>query len=482
MTDKLNAIRRTFLFCNSLREFALKTGIPSIEDNNNFDKVGADKKYAVISTFENELKEIAQDNTASLKNFLDEYALTSEFYVNEDLRRKKYLCNQDSVLSIVESIYFTHVLPEDRKLAKLVDMLYDPESDRLKIPGINIAILALMLLKIIPGYNSRNGEVEDIGNDYSRVCSLIDQFYLNANIECNLFRKNIEDKIKEGKIRLNRVCIIEVLDVCMNNVDFSRNHRHELHELYRYYNIDGLWVESGKDQPTVFYNIYFNGMTYNMEMVDISKRPVQYILFGVETIYDEYEAKIEFITAHPRGRTRLVQGKAVGVLDYSVHNLELLDEFGNPDFENPVMLKLTDVYVHPNYDFHVKMLHKASESLDKLFESTVTSCECCDRYANYRTVYDVGTCILAITQNHIYVKARENNFVYRIDKEKYEYKNISSVRIDSPAGIATVASDGPYIGFESIGLYIDVKDENTLHNKGVKKIYLTDEFLDLLES
>ena len=460
LTDKLNAIRRTFLFCNSLQ----------------------DKKYAVFSTFENELKEIAQDNAASLKNLLDEYEQTSGFYDNEDLRRKKYLSNMDSVLAIVESIYFTHVLPEDRKLAKLVDSLYDPESDRLKIPGMNIAILALMLLKIIPGYNSRDGDVEDIGGDYSRACGLIDQFYLNANIECNLFRKNIEDKIKEGKISLNRVCIIEVLDVCMNNVDFSRNHRHEFHELYRYYNIDGLWVEFGKGQPTIFYNIYFNGMTYSMEMVDISKRPVQYILFGVETIYDEYEAKIRCITTNPRGRTRVVQGKTVGVLDYSVHNLDLLDEFGNPDFENPVILKLTDVHVHPNYDFHAKMLHKASESLEKMFENTAASCECCDRYANYRTVYDVGTCILAITQNHIYVKARENNFVYRIDKEKYEYKNISSVRIDSPAGIATIASDGPYIGFESIGLYIDVKNESTLRDKGVEKIYLPDGFLDLLES
>lgn len=134
LTDKLNAIRRTFLFCNSLQEFALKTGIPSMEHNNNFDKVGADKKYVVFSTFENELKEIAQDNEASLKNLLDEYELTSGFYVNEDLRRKKYLSNMDSVLSIVESIYFTHVLPEDRKLSKLVNSLYDPESDRLKIP------------------------------------------------------------------------------------------------------------------------------------------------------------------------------------------------------------------------------------------------------------------------------------------------------------------------------------------------------------
>lgn len=202
LTDKLNAIRRTFLFCNSLDKLAKETGIPSIVDNNNFNKIGEDRQIAVFRHFEEELERIADFYTASLTELLDEYKATSEFYSMEDLKRKTYLCTEESVLAIMESIYLNHSLPtEDKKLAKFVGMIYDPDIDKLLIPGLNPAILVLLMTNIIPGYNSRNGKVTDINDDYKKVTELMKKFGNHATLVGNRLKDEIEkksEKVKSG--------------------------------------------------------------------------------------------------------------------------------------------------------------------------------------------------------------------------------------------------------------------------------------------
>lgn len=483
LTDKLNAIRRTFLFCNSLDELAKETGIPSIVDNNNFNKIGEDRQIAVFRHFEEELERIADFYTASLTELLDEYKATSEFYSMEDLKRKTYLCTEESVLAIMESIYLNHSLPTaDKKLAKFVGMIYDPDIDKLLIPGLNPAILVLLMTNIIPGYNSRNGKVTDINADYKKVTELMKKFGNHATLVGNRLKDEIEKKIRKGEIRLNRVGIIVLLDYYISNIDFCNNKRHELSEIYSYYNIDGLWVDvADTPTPSIFYNINYNGMTYNMEMSDISKIPIQYILFSVETLYNEYNNTIEFITTNPRGRTKAVLRKQIDILDYSLHTIELLDKNGMPNYKNPKIIRLSPIYLHNSYEFQAKELYKATEAQVSEYEKAIESRRCQDKYEKYKSEYDADTHILAITQNYIYVKAREPETVYRINKSKYDDRYISSVDIDSPAGIATIASESPYIGFEKIGLYIDVRDENSLSEKGVEKIHVDTKFLEMLE-
>lgn len=99
-----------------------------------------------------------------------------------------------------------------------------------------------------------------------------------------------------------------------------------------------------------------------MEMSDISQIPIQYILFSVETLYNEYNNTIEFITTNPRGRTKAVLRKQIDILDYSLHTIELLDKNGMPNYKNPKIIRLSPIYLHNSYEFQAKELYKATEA------------------------------------------------------------------------------------------------------------------------
>ena len=66
ITSQLNAIKRTCLFCNSHEELANRTGIQSLKNNNNFDKVGEDKRVAIYEEFNEEYQTYAESPSVRL--------------------------------------------------------------------------------------------------------------------------------------------------------------------------------------------------------------------------------------------------------------------------------------------------------------------------------------------------------------------------------------------------------------------------------
>ena len=178
ITDYLNAIKRTCLFCNTQDELAEKTGVQSLAKNNNFDKVGEDKRFAIYELFEEEYQTYSESPSVRLSELMREYEKTSEFFNDNELAKWQLLSEKETILEIMGCIFHSHELPEsNRRLKNFVAQLYDPEWDKFKIPGINLCILLLIAYKALPTYKSRKGDVADIQADYAKVKDLLDTFY-----------------------------------------------------------------------------------------------------------------------------------------------------------------------------------------------------------------------------------------------------------------------------------------------------------------
>ena len=129
ITDRLNAIKRTFLFSNTLEEFADRVGIPSLANNNNFDKVGAEKRIAIFESLNEEYKIYQDSSQSSLEDMLKRYECTSAFYTTNELSKQSALSEKENILKLMKCFFFTHALTDDKKLNKFILEIYDPEID-----------------------------------------------------------------------------------------------------------------------------------------------------------------------------------------------------------------------------------------------------------------------------------------------------------------------------------------------------------------
>lgn len=64
--------------------------------------------------------------------------------------------------------------------------------------------------------------------------------------------------------------------------------------------------------------------------------------------------------------------------------------------------------------------------------------------------------------------------MYKISRNKYIDDNILEINVDDLAGVAVIAQKGPYIGFEKIGLYIDISSKEKLIESEVEIVQFND--------
>ena len=149
ITDRLNAIKRTFLFSNSREEFAAKVRIPSLANNNNFDKVGEEKRIAIFDSLDEEYQKYQQSSDFTLEDMLLNYECTSEFYTNNELSKQPILSEKENLLKMMECLFFTHELTDNKKLNKFIQDIYNLENDKIRIPNLDLSILLLLLYKVM---------------------------------------------------------------------------------------------------------------------------------------------------------------------------------------------------------------------------------------------------------------------------------------------------------------------------------------------
>ena len=472
VTEQLNAIKRTCLFCNSQKELADMTEIPSLVHNNNFDKIGEDKRISLYDSFNEEYQKYANTSSASLNRLMKEYEKTSEFFTSNELAKWKALSEKETILEILRCVFYSHELPrKNRRLKEFIAELYDHEDNRFRLPGINISILILIAYRILPTYKSKKGAVTDIKADYARVKDLLDTFHEQyAFTEANIIIDGFEERISKEEIKLNRLALLTMFDDVVYTID-SGTDRTSIQDSYRYFDIDGMWID--KINPNVCYEIIQGSPTYKMTAFEIHPSEVYFTKYSLEITASDDESSLTLFTTHPKGRAKYslmwIRGEKdckLGSLDFSSHRLT----FNN--YKTPTEIILEDIERHNNYDFNAKKLYKLSEKEAEKIADTINSKTLKDKYEKYKTEYYPYSRIYAITRDFIYITPHdtESDFLYKVSRDSYMDKGILGIGIDDTAGLAVIAQEGPFIGFESIGLYIDIGTEEKLNEAGIERV------------
>ena len=100
----------------------------------------------------------------------------------------------------------------------------------------------------------------------------------------------------------------------------------------------------------------------------------------------------------------------------------------------------------------------------------IESLEQKDKYEQYQSEYIPDSEIHAITREFIYISTPnlEDGRLYRVPRDRYSDKGILSINIDDSCGEAVLARKGPFLAFEKIGLYIDIRTDEKMKAAGVE--------------
>ena len=466
ITKHLNAIKRTCLFCNSNEELAERTGVPSLANNNNFDKVGSDKRVATFMSFNKEYQEYSSSMKVELMDFMEMYNETSEFYKKNELGSSKSISTKEAILDIIGCIFFSQGLPKDKKVCKFISMIYEHKTDTIIQPHINIPLLLLIIYKIIPTYTSKSGNVSDISLDYAKLKELSYECYERFSITddrtmLKVFEKRfgITDE-KTAPSKLNRIALITLFESVINNI-YNTVNTGSLLDCYRYFDIEGIWVD--RQNKDIVYVIEENNPYYQMSIFHLGKTTATYALYAL-VIYERSDGCLLLETTHPRGRARKVLHEKVGSLDTSSHYVKFDDE------DYPEKIELQDIIRHPNYDFNVSKLFRLTEEEAEEVNRRIESLEQKDKYEQYQSEYIPDSYIHAITREFIYISTPnlEDGRLYRVPRDRYSDKGLLSINIDDSCGEAVLARKGPFLAFEKIGLYIDIRTDEKMKAAGVE--------------
>ena len=162
----LTTIANTRLLFNTVEELENYLGNHSIHSNGiKRSIVGQAKLRAVFRDLKVEAA-LMTDGIVDLDQMLMHYKRAWNFYKNNLSRR-----NEPMQIALELLLYCYPPYLSDRLGKKKIGIF-----NEVTYQNINIPFLILMLLKIIPGYDSKEGDVVNIAHQYEQAMELMEQF------------------------------------------------------------------------------------------------------------------------------------------------------------------------------------------------------------------------------------------------------------------------------------------------------------------
>ncbi|MCH5328664.1 MAG: hypothetical protein J1E02_06555 [Coprobacter sp.] len=328
---------------------------------------------------------------------------------------------------------------------------------------ISVPFILLMLLKAIPGYDSKEGDVIDMPRQYEKVMALLEQFTGN----CTLFQ--LLPAITRAKEESNKTRLMlfshvsQILDIYesyarpVNMYDASADMKMNRVHL----DIAGYWNECG-GQPlhTRFWQIenaldagtYF--MTHYRKDADNKLTGIRYTLL----LFRAADGSLIAYIQHPEAICHRIAGLSYGDGDHVWYRT------GMPDDAHPEHLPFQRMLHSCVWQQDLNLTRCTDEKLLELYTGWKEQCISNQPYRQYE--YTFFPNLYAVTATHLYIPAEKDGEYYKIPKSAYE--GFDRIQIGDDVGILQM-NDKSYLTFDEFLLYIEIT-ESELSRYGIETV------------
>ena len=453
----LTTIANTRLIYNTMSELEDMLDSHSIHNN------GIKRCFASLQRLRSAFRdlkvevELMTDGAVALDSLLQRYSAAWTFF-------RKHLYRRAHPERVALELLAYCYLPDTREavVTKRAALYRQAMEEEISLP-----FLVLLLMKALPGYDSKEGDVEDMASHFERVLSLLTEFTEGRGMISLLptINKAREETWKTRLMLLYHVeQILNTYMAYMNNAQLYDTSS-LLKESRCRLDIVGFWNESqGKPHSTQFWQIeealedgtYF--MTHWRKDAANRLTGIRYALF----IMEETDDKLIYYLIHPLAIQQRMKGRDYGDADQVWYQTERMEEC-------PSALPLQRLLPSRQWPLKIQLTRCQDADVVALYQRWLHhDCEVVKPYAHLE--YEFHPNIYAITQSHIYISSENEGEYYKVPKSAYE----GFERIQISDNVGTMLMNGKvYLAFDEFMLYVGTSPKELQHY-GIERVNCID--------
>jgi hypothetical protein len=326
-----------------------------------------------------------------------------------------------------------------------------------------IPILILMILKVIPGYDSKGGDVTDMNEQYERVMTLLDRFVADAP------GINIAPAIavaREEKLKSRLMLIYHVARVFTSYQNYANTqnfynaaadakHKRVALQMNGYWNECGgkllntdFWLFQSNDCDGTFYASHWHKDGNN------KLTGIRYSIFFNKS----YDGRLLAFILHPRSITHTMNGDRTDDGDKAWYMAEM------PHDNAPLRLKLERYLPSDVWPAKIELTRVTDEAVADCYNGWFGSCRIERPFGNLEYEFHQG--ISAITKQFIYIPTGNEREYFQVPKSIHE--GFDHIKLDDKVGTLEM-DDRTYLVFDELMLYIDT-NISELKRYGIKVV------------
>ncbi|RRC98740.1 hypothetical protein [Prevotella sp. OH937_COT-195] len=328
---------------------------------------------------------------------------------------------------------------------------------------INVPFLILMLMKAIPGYDSKEGDVIDMPHQYECVIHLMEKF-VSGTSQFGLLPIIIRAREETQKSRLMLLFYVQqILDIYESYTEPENLYglANDIKNSTVNLDIAGYWNEcGGKLLYTNFWQIenalnngtYF--LTYWQKDADNNLSGIRYSLFIIEGT----DGNLIYYILHPEAIKHRMEGLQYKDNDHVWYQTEMLDD-------TPAELPLQRLMFSGVWKLNINLTRCSDSDVIARYEAWLNhDCKIIKQYQHLE--YDFRPNLYAITKTHLYIPSENDGEYYKVPKSSYEGFN----RVHISDNVGTMLMNGKiYLAFDEFMLYISTS-KNELKKYEIERV------------
>ena len=393
------------------------------------------------------------DGIFNLDRVVYHYKKAWNFYRDNLYRR----VNPERIASEVLNYFFSPYTSEVISAKKVT--LFKQIIDKV----INVPFLILMLMKVIPGYDSKEGDVIDMSRQYEQVMQLMEKFVGGA-IYFNLLPIITRAREESHKTRLMLLFYVQqILDTYESYTDSNNLYdlANEIKESAVNLDIIGFWNEcGGKLLYTDFWQIeealgngtYF--MTHWHKDSENKLTGIKYTLFIIEGT----NGKLIYYMLHPEAIKHRIKGLQYGDADNVWYQTDMLEN-------TPFRLPLQRLMFSGVWPLKIDLTRCSDNTVISTYNKWLNhDCQIVKPYQHLEYYFQPN--LYAVTKSHLYISSENEGEYYKVPRAAYDGFD----RIQIFDNVGTMIMNGKtYLAFDELMLYINTS-KNELKKYGIERV------------
>ena len=313
---------------------------------------------------------------------------------------------------------------------------------------INVPFLIMMLMKVIPGYDSKDGDVIDMSRQYEQVILLMEKFVGGATY-FNLLPIITRAREESHKTRLLLLFYVQqILDTYESYTDSDNLYdlANDIKESTVNLDIVGFWNECGgkllytdfwQIEDALDYGTYF--MTHWHKDSENKLTGIKYALFIMEGI----DGNLIYYLLHPEAIKHRMSGLQYGDADHVWYQTEMLEN-------TPLELPLQRLIFSGVWPLKINLTRCREDNVISTYEKWMNhDCQIVKPYQHLE--YEFHPNLYAVTKTHLYIPSENEGEYFKVPKSSFDGFD----RIQITDNVGTMVMNGKtYLAFDEFMLYI----------------------------